>query len=144
MTRVLPRAVSRVLLRTPFWKFFLSNLYPTPTPLALGFGIPLRYSCCLDESGKLMPAEACAPPQSSTDRQVWKAGRETSQQQAGWTRESVTGAPWIEQASKIDLVAEEGGGHLTKEDGIPWQSLLGERLTRGFSKLQGKPKLWAT
>lgn len=56
-------AVSRVLSCTPLWKFFLSNLYPTPIPSPQGFGIlPFRYSCCFGESGKLgTPAEACGP-----------------------------------------------------------------------------------
>lgn len=43
---MLPARMSQALACSPLWKFFLSNLCPTPTLSALGFGILFRYSFC--------------------------------------------------------------------------------------------------
>lgn len=70
---------------TPLWKVLVSNRCPTPSLSALGFGmLTLQVLTLLGESRQPLgtPAEACGPPYGPTSKDVWEAGRESSQQQA--------------------------------------------------------------
>lgn len=119
---MLPTAVSPhssgVLGCTPLWKFLLSNLRPTRTLSALGFGVLFRYSGSWVSQGsrsERLPAEACGSPHSPTSRDVWEAGRESSRQQVGWTRGvgDIRLSSGLAKSQKAGSVAE-GGGHHTK------------------------------
>lgn len=105
---------------TPLWKFLLSSRCPTPTLSALGFGIlTLQVLTLLGESRHPLgtPAEACGPPHSPTSKDVWEAGRESSQQQARWTGAGGWGGViWpVDSPSHRKLaVLAAGGGHFTK------------------------------
>ena len=128
---------------TPLWKFLLSNHCPTPTLSALGFGIlTLQVLTLLGESRQPLgtPAEACGPPHSPTSKDVWEAGRESSQQQAGWTGERRGGGSVIHLASgfaKSQKVGSVGcrGRAFHKDSVIPGSSsYLGKKPETGFSK----------
>lgn len=128
---------------TPLWKFLLSNRCPTPTLSALGFGIlTLQVLTLLGESRQPLgtPAEACGPPHSPTSKDVWEAGRESSQQQAGWTGAGGWGVSVIHLASgfaKSQKVGSVGcrGRAFHKDSVIPGSSSYsGKKPETGFSK----------
>lgn len=73
-------------------------------------------------------------PRPRPHRDVWEAGRESSQQQVGWTSGSALRFSGLAKSRKVGSVAE-GGGHLIALV-IPGNPCyLWERLGRGFSKL---------
>lgn len=126
---------------TPLWKFLLSSRCPTPTLSALGFGIlTLQVLTLLGESRQPLgtPAEACGPPHSPTSKDVWEAGRESSQQQAGWTGAGGVGgchlAGGFAKSQKVGSVGCRGRA-FHKDSVIPGSSsYLGKKPETGFSK----------
>lgn len=141
---------------TPLCKFLLSNRCPTPTLSALGFGIlTLQVLTLLGESRQPLgtPAEACGPPHSPTSKDVWEAGRESSQQQAGWTGErragglSDTFGQWIRQVTESWQYWLQGEG-ISQRLGDSWQFQLfreetGNRLQQTGENLPNSGQLEA-
>lgn len=90
------------------------------------------------------PAEACGPPHSPASAsggcRVWEAGRESSQQQVGWTRGSVIHAWPVGWPSHGKLAVWLKGEGSSQRLGDSWQSLLfrektGKRLQQMRKKI---------
>ena len=129
---------------TPLWKFLLSSRCPTPTLSALGFGIlTLQVLTLLGESRQPLgtPAEACGPPHSPTSKDVWEAGRESSQQQAGWTGAGggggVSFGRWIRQVTESWQCWLQGEG-ISQRLGDSWQFQLFREETGNRLQQTGK------
>lgn len=118
---------------------------PNPSLSALGFGIlTLQVLTLLGESRQPLgtPAEACGPPHGPTSKDVWEAGRESSQQQAGWTGGGGSVIHLASGFAKSQKVGSVGcrGRAFHKDSVIPGSSsYLGKKPEGVFSKRENLP-----